>query len=202
MFEPMDGSGAYEQQVSAMRSSIAWAVLGLVIERPGYGYELVQRFRRTYGDTLPLSGANRLYIALDALRSRAMIEEVSDPAPGAAPARRPRPHYRATDEGLRAYEEWLLTQMEEERQRSRMFARQLAMLEPGAALEVLDEYEREWLIQADEVSPTQTARESLAERLVQGEEHTSLEVRLAWIKYARKELKALLAEQGQDLPEG
>jgi hypothetical protein len=85
--------------------------------------------------------------------------------------------------------------MEQERQRSRLFARQLAMLEPNAALEVLEEYEREWLSQADEATPAETAKEALAERLLEGEEQTSLEVRLAWIEYARNELNALLAEQ-------
>jgi len=196
MLDAVNQGGPHEQQAGAMRSSIAWALLGLVIERPSYGYELVQRFRRSYGETLPLSGPNRLYIALDTLKTRSMIEEVGDPDPRTG-GRRPKPHYRATEGGQRAYEEWLLSEMEEQRQRSRLFAKQLAMLEPSAALDVLDEYEREWLTQADEASPAETTREALAERLVEGEEHTSLEVRLAWIQYARKELEALQAEQAK-----
>jgi DNA-binding PadR family transcriptional regulator len=198
MLGAVDRIVTYEQQRRALlRSPVAWTVLGLVIERPSYGYELLQRYRRSYGETLALTNVNQIYTALDALRSRALIEEVPDPGAASTPTRRPRPHYRATEHGGRAYEEWLLTQMEEERQRSRLFARQLAMLEPSAALEVLDEYEREWLTQADEASPAQTAREALAERLVEGEEQTSLEVRLAWIEYARNELKALQADQGK-----
>jgi DNA-binding PadR family transcriptional regulator len=179
-----------------MRSSIAWALLGLVIERPSYGYELVQRFSRTYGDALALSSSKKIYTALDALRMRSLIEQADDPH--SAPTRLPKPHYRATDEGVRAYEEWLLTQMEQERQRSRLFARQLAMLEPSAALEVLEEYEREWLSQADKATPAETAKEALAERLLEGEEQTSLEVRLAWIEYARNELQALLSGQAKE----
>jgi DNA-binding PadR family transcriptional regulator len=204
MLVRMDGSRAFEQHLGAMRSSVAWAVLGLVIERPSYGWELVQRFRRTYENTLALSGTNQIYTALDALGKRSLIEEVRDMATPSTPTRLPRPHYRATEQGRHAYEEWLLAQMEEERQRSRLFARQLAMLEPSAALDVLDEYEREWLTQADEASPAQTAREALAERLIEGEEQTSLEVRLAWIEYARNELKAILAEQAKGAagPEG
>lgn len=35
-----------------MRSPLNWALLGLVIQRPSYGYELVQRFERIYEDAL------------------------------------------------------------------------------------------------------------------------------------------------------
>jgi DNA-binding PadR family transcriptional regulator len=193
----MDEGRAYSQPIGALRSSVAWALLGLVIERPSYGYELMQRFRRTYGDALALGSAKQLYNALQTLRVRSLIEELDASRLESTHTRHPRPHYRATDEGVRAYEDWLLVQMEEERQRSRLFARQLAMLEPAAALQVLDEYEREWLTRADEASPAETTREALAERLVEGEEQTALEVRIAWIEYARNELKTLIAEQGE-----
>lgn len=178
-----------------MRSPMAWALLGLVIEQPSYGYELLQRFRRVYGGALALSNPKHIYRLLDTLRLHKLIEETT-PSLEEKPARNrlPKPHYRATEQGVHAYEEWLLVELEEERQRSRLFARQLAMLEPGAALEVLDEYEREWLTRADEATPAETTREALAERLIEGEEQTALEVRIAWIEYARNELKALLAD--------
>lgn len=194
----MDGSGAYGQPAGALRSSVAWALLGLVIERPSYGYELMQRFRRTYGDALALGSAKQLYNALETLRTRKLIEETEETHPASAHSRHPKPHYRATKAGVQAYEEWLLVELEAERQRQRMFARQLAMLSPEAALEVLEEYEREWLTKANEASPAETSREALAERLVEGEEQTALEVRIAWIEFARTEIKALLAEQSQE----
>jgi DNA-binding PadR family transcriptional regulator len=183
-----------EQQPGAMRSSIAWALLGLVIERSSYGWELVQRFRRIYGETLVLSGHARIYTALEALRVRSLIEEVHVEASDAMPARQPKPHYRATAKGVSAYQEWLFNQMEEERQRQRLFARQLTMLEPGTALEVIDEYERQWLTEADEASPAESEREAMAERLAQGEEQMNLTVRLRWIEFARKELRALVEQ--------
>lgn len=198
----MNGSRAHGHPVGALRSTVAWALLGLVIERPGYGYELMQRFGRTYGDALALTSAKQFYNALETLRTRSLIEEIDASEVDAPPTRQPRPHYRATKEGMCAYEEWLLAEMEEERQRSRLFARQLAMLEPTAALEVLDEYEREWLTRADEATPAETSREALAERLVEGEEQTALEVRIAWIEYARNELRALIAGQGEGTEEG
>jgi DNA-binding PadR family transcriptional regulator len=198
----MDGSRAQGHPGGALRSSVAWALLGLVIERPGYGYELMRRFGRTYGDALALTSAKQFYNALESLRARSLIEEIDASHVELTPTRQPRPHYRVTEEGRRSYEEWLLAEMEEQRHRSRLFARQLAMLEPDAALEVLDEYEREWLTSAGEATPAETTREALAARLVESEEQTTLEVRIAWIEYARNELKALIAERGEETAGG
>lgn len=187
----MDRQASSQQQVGTLRSSIAWALLGLVIERPSYGYELAQRFRRVYGEALVLSNITRIYEALDALSVRSLIEELPDVEPD---ARHPRPRYRATERGVLAYQEWLLAQMEEERQRSRMFARQLALLEPEAALEVIDRYEQECLAQGDDPPPTQSRREDVALGLAHEEDKLALEARLSWIKYAREELRELLQQ--------
>jgi DNA-binding PadR family transcriptional regulator len=193
----VDRSATGEQHVGAMRSTIAWALLGLVIERPGYGYELAQRFRRVYGETLALSNITRIYTALDALRVRSLIEEIPEPEPELPPTRHPKPRYRATEQGVGAYQDWLFAQLDEERQRHRLFVRQIAMLEPEAALEVLDEYERECLGQTGEPSPPASEREVVAARLAEGEERLTLEVRLSWIEYARHELQALIGKRGE-----
>ena len=39
-------------EATPMRSPVNWALLGLIIERPSYAYNLAQRFERRYGDTL------------------------------------------------------------------------------------------------------------------------------------------------------
>jgi DNA-binding PadR family transcriptional regulator len=187
----------------AIRSPLAWAVLGLVIERPSYGYELRQRFRRVYGETLALSDQKDIYRLLDTLRTRELIEETA-PSKDEKPARNrlPKPHYRATERGERAYEAWLLLELEEERQRQRLFARQLAMLEPRAALEVIDRYEEECLTEADEASPAQSEREIVAERLAKQDDQLALEARLSWIAYARRQLAPLLAERSGEAGHG
>jgi hypothetical protein len=113
----------------------------------------------------------------------------------------PKPHYRATEEGMRAYAKWLLIQMEEERHRRRLFVRQLAMLEPGAALEVMDRYEEECLTEADEAAPAQRQRDVVADRLAKQEDQLSLEARLSWIGYARRQLAPLLAERSKEAGE-
>ncbi|MFI5005662.1 MAG: PadR family transcriptional regulator, partial [Solirubrobacterales bacterium] len=194
---------------AAMRSPVGWALLGLVIERPSYGYELMQRFERTYGNVLELSSPSQIYVALDTLGRKGLIEEL--PAEGAAAAgvvRQPKPHYRATAAGLRGYQEWLIAQMRSERRRSRLFARQLAALEPGAALATIERYEHACLQEAKE-APAGGGREpavaaggseehahaagpaGLAARLVCEEERLAVGARLAWIEYARREFTAL-----------
>jgi DNA-binding PadR family transcriptional regulator len=174
-----------------MRSPVSWALLGLVIERPSYGYELLRRFERTYGDTLELSSPSQIYVALDTLARKGLIEEL--PADGTPPEgeRQPKPHYRATAEGHDGYQEWLLAQMRSERRRSQLFARQLATLKPQKALAVIERYERACLQEAQEMVSATGDEPSVAARLAREEERLAISARLAWVEYARREFAGL-----------
>src|ERR1700731_3478506 len=57
---------------ASMQSHVNWALLGLVIERPSYAYELAQRFERTYDGSLALSSVSHVYTALRALQDRGL----------------------------------------------------------------------------------------------------------------------------------
>jgi len=169
-------------EAPAMRSPVSWALLGLVIERPSYGYELVQRFERTYGDALEL---------------RSLIEKLPTEESVSEIVRQPKPHYRASAEGVTRYQDWLIAQVHEERRRSRLFARQLAVLEPHEALAVVDRYEQACLQEAKK-TPISSAHDpavdrsaGLAGRLVCEEDRLAVGARLSWIEYARREFKAL-----------
>jgi DNA-binding PadR family transcriptional regulator len=193
----MGESAVTDRSTAAMRSPVSWALLGLVIERPSYGYELVQRFERTYGDALELSSPSQVYTALDALSRRTLIEELPPEYTPGGVVRQPKPHYRATEEGERSYQEWLIAQVHEERRRSRLFARQLAVLAPKAALAVIERYEHACLEEAKKTPLAGTAMPSsesaagLASRLVGEEERLAVETRLSWIEYARREFREL-----------
>lgn len=195
---------AVENEVAAIRSPPAWALLGLVIERPSYGYELVQRFQRTYGETLVLSSASRIYRLLELLRSHSLIEQYRVDAQESALTRQPKPHFRATEQGVCAYQEWLVGHIAEERRRSWLFARQLAMLEPEAALEVIERFERENLEEAGEMAeardedPPAEGTRGVVERLAEEDERLGLGVRLSWTEYARSELKALIDDRAKE----
>jgi DNA-binding PadR family transcriptional regulator len=186
-----------------MRSPVNWAVLGLMIERPSYGYEILQRFERNYGELLKLSSPSQIYTALDSLADRGMIEATSEPPPGVT-SRQPRLHYRATEEGVLRYQEHLVDQAEEDRRRSSLFARELAALAPEAALAVLDRYEQMCLAQATRARPGEGDAEpaapdaftTLADRLAAEEERLATEAKLPWVDYARRELRAI-ADRGR-----
>lgn len=186
---------------TGMRSPVSWALLGLVIERPGYGHEFVQRFEETYGDALPLSSTSQIYVALDSLLGRSLIEEIAPSEAGAAAARQPRPHYRATDEGERAYQEWLVAEARDERRRSRLFTVQLAMLAPPSAIAVIERYEQECLREgtalhtASGSDQTSGDPERLADRLVGEQERLDVGAKLSWLEYARREIEELAARR-------
>ncbi|HTA96463.1 MAG TPA: helix-turn-helix transcriptional regulator [Solirubrobacteraceae bacterium] len=171
-----------------------------MIQRPSYGYELVQRFERTYGEALELSSPSQIYTALDALRRRGLIEKLP-PGKATEDSRQPKPHYRATAEGLSSHADWLIEQVGDERRRSRLFSLQLAVLDPQAALEILARYEQSCLQEASGMPPA-TAQEAeeegahvaeLASRLLREEERISVQARLGWIGYARREFAALVS---------
>jgi DNA-binding PadR family transcriptional regulator len=183
------GSAVVIANRSTMKSPVHWSLLGLVIERSGYAYELAQRFESTFGRVLPISSTSHVYAALDALSSRSLIEEV----PGSREGRQPRPRYRATVEGIDRYGEWLIAEVHEERRRQQLAVLQLVVLRqrPEAA-GLLDRYERAWHAEARAVA---AAREAGAEgdsaclvRLLAEEGHGAVKGKLGWIKSLRSEL--------------
>jgi DNA-binding PadR family transcriptional regulator len=186
----------------SMRSPVNWTVLGLVIERPSYGWELWTRFDRLYGDVLPTVESN-VYAALDALRDRALIEEVREPRPGVSGAsRQPKLHYRATAEGVEDYAAWVIAQAREHNRRFLLFARQLGALaqQPQTALGILERYEQACL--DDKGARIPTASEfptrvvpGLADRLASAYGRNVMAATFGWIDYARREFAALVGQQ-------
>ncbi len=178
-----------------MRSLVNWALLGLVIDRPSYAYELAQRFDRQYADALSLSSVSHVYTALSTLENRSLIEELE----GTRTGRQPKPHYRATARGIAEYRDWLVAQITEERQRQRLLVLQLGTLtrNPQAALEILARYEQSCLELAGKlplgapVEPDSAAE--LTGRLIAEEGRLAIGAKLAWVQYARQEFKALAA---------
>ena len=82
------------------------AVLGLVIERPGYGYQLGQRLEERCGSWRWESSG--VYSALDQLERDGHV--LSDREKGSRGARRgaPRVIYEATPRGRDYFAEWVL----------------------------------------------------------------------------------------------
>jgi DNA-binding PadR family transcriptional regulator len=191
----MESARSNDRSTATMRSPINWALLGLLIQRPGYGYELVQRFERAYGDTLELSSRSQIYTALDTLARRELIEHAHNARTG-DPVRQPKLHYRATESGICTYERWLIDQVSDDERRSRLIARHFAALATEHALQVLERCADVCLDAAGRLAAEDDEHRSehagaLAERLAGEEERLRAGAILSWIEYARSELRAV-----------
>jgi DNA-binding PadR family transcriptional regulator len=180
------------QAPPAMHSPVNWALLGLVIERPSYAYELAHRFERTYDGALSLSSVSHVYTALATLRDRGLVQEV----PGTQAQARSRRRYEATAEGLLEHEQWLVAQVSEERRRQRLLVTQLGALArtPERASEVLDAYEHACLAELAAAPPAgddTPGTTGLVARLIAEDARLSIAARLNWVQYARVQLRTL-----------
>lgn len=183
-----------------MRSLVNWALLGLVIDRPSYAYELAQRFERTFGEALTLSSVSHVYTALGTLKERELIEEM----PGSREGRQPKPHYKASSKGVADYQAWLTGQIAEDRQRQRIFVLQLGALarHPQAALEILGHYEQACLeeARAGSLPGNEDGSEGVSQivaALTSEESRIAIAGKLAWARYAREMLDALVQVPAQ-----
>jgi DNA-binding PadR family transcriptional regulator len=185
-----------------MRSVTNWTVLGLVIERSSYGFELWTRFERLYGGVLT-PGRSNIYSALNALCARGLVEEVPRVRMGeSSELRQSKPHYRVTQDGLEAYEAWMFAQMREHHLRSREFARQLGAFaqQPQIALGILDRFERACLEEKGGAIPTETEFPTpvvpgLGDRLASASARSVVAATLGWVEYARREFAELAGRQ-------
>lgn len=189
----MGERGVSAAGVLAMRSPVNWALLGLVIQRASYGYELAQRFEQTYGDAIELSSRSHIYAAIDSLAARGLIERAPPETVMEDEARQPRPHYRATKAGICSYEHWLIDYLEEDQRRARIFARQLAALRPEHALRVLSRLSEASLRDIGkpptEADPESDRPDTPGERLVDEQQRLRAGAMVSWIQFAQRELR-------------
>ncbi|MGA9284724.1 MAG: helix-turn-helix transcriptional regulator [Solirubrobacteraceae bacterium] len=82
------------------------AVLGLVIERPGYGYDLARRLQSRFGS----SGfaPTGVYSALDQLSADEMVRSAGQRRNATNERAAPRTIYEATPKGVDHFEAWML----------------------------------------------------------------------------------------------
>jgi DNA-binding PadR family transcriptional regulator len=86
--------------------SAKYAILGLVIERPGYGYQLAQRLEERFGSSA--FAPSGVYSALDQLSRDDFVRAAGEMGPGPARRAAPRMIYEATAQGVDHFESWIL----------------------------------------------------------------------------------------------
>lgn len=188
---------------AALRSQVACAVLGLVIEKPSHGYEIGQRFEGRFGDFLN-AGRSAIYAALGSLMEAGLIEKMSGRSTtGVRQGAKAGAPYRATARGARAYREWLAERVRNDPQRVEMLGRMMlaGVQSIDAAVDFIARYEQQCVREAQtlalpdrSVMPDSLGICGVVERLLIDERRRMIDAQLAWITYARAELRA--AESG------
>jgi DNA-binding PadR family transcriptional regulator len=180
-----------------MRSVVNWALLGLIIERPSYAYELAKRFERTYDGAITLSSVSHVYTALGTLRERGFVEDVPLEGRGA----RSKHRYRASGRGFEEHARWLIGSVGEDRCHQQVLIVQLGALAryPERAIAVLDSYEQACLAEMA-AAPVVGKEEQgpgvirLVARLTREETQLRVAAKLAWVQYVRQEFMRLAEE--------
>jgi DNA-binding PadR family transcriptional regulator len=198
----LEQGGADPASNAALRSQVACAVLGLVIEKPSHGYEIGQRFDRRFGGFLSV-GRSSIYAALGSLMEAELIEKMSGRSTtGVSQGAKAGASYRATARGARAYRAWLAERVRNDPQRVEMLGRMTlaGVHSVEAALDFIGRYERECIREAQELSRPLGAVDvergdisGVVERLLIEERRRMIDAQLAWITYARAELRAARA---------
>jgi DNA-binding PadR family transcriptional regulator len=169
-----------------------YAVLGLLLEQPSYGYEVLVRFRRAFGVAQWGISPQGLYASLDRLERDGLIEPV-DVSDRGARRRQPKTPYRVTPSGADELRRFLDTPMSADPSRAELLLRLqcVAAGDAGALLRLLDGHEQACLDELGQMSQRpQAADDSLVGRLALEERRLAIQARLLWVDYARRELRA------------
>jgi DNA-binding PadR family transcriptional regulator len=168
------------------------AVLGLVIERPGYGYDLARRLQERFGS----SGfaPTGVYSALDQLSSEALVRSAGSRADAANERAAPRTIYEATSKGVDHFEEWMLGCSSLAPVRDELYMK-IALSKPHnlpRLIELAREQERVCLVRLDGLRQPPAGAQGaprawsdVAVLLVRDAEIKQLQARVEWLQKAR-----------------
>jgi DNA-binding PadR family transcriptional regulator len=162
------------------------AVLGLVIERPGYGYDLARRLQERFGS----SGfaPTGVYSALDQLSSEALVRSAGEEAGTAQ-----RTVYEATAAGIERFEQWMLDSSSLAPVRDELYMK-LALSKPhnlSRLIELARAQEKDCLAQLQALrapissgAAAPTGWSDVAVLLVRDAEIRQLQARVEWLQKA------------------
>lgn len=171
-----------------------WLVLGLVIEQPAHGYEIITRYDRRIGPYLPMSRAS-VYSALDRLTEHGLAVPYT---PVVTDLREMRVTYQATAVGLAAYKKWLLSPTHPRHWREELLGRLTTggILGHDGLLKLIDLYEQAVATHARHVGAQDSNAVSdndnaacLACLLAVQEQAQVASAQLAWAQAARRRLQ-------------
>jgi DNA-binding PadR family transcriptional regulator len=166
-------------------------VLGLLLEQPSYGYEVLVRFRRAFDVAQWGISPQGLYASLDRLERDGLIEPI-DASNRDGHRRQPKTPYRVTPSGADELRRFLETPMSADPSRAELLLRLqcVATRDGEALLRMLDDHEQACLDELGRMpEPPRASGASLVERLAREERRLAIQARLLWVDYARHELR-------------
>jgi DNA-binding PadR family transcriptional regulator len=167
-------------------------LLGLLLERPGYGYELGKRLDERMGTAWKLTPST-IYSVLDRLESQEFVRRDVRELTG-RPRARERVMYHATDQGALAFERWLASPERKEPIRTQLLAK-IAVARPEHAsllLAALDDYERDCLAMLAAASEDEYERSdswnTLLANVIEDAACEHLRAELVWVGSTRRRI--------------
>lgn len=169
------------------------AVLGLLLERPSWGYELVARFERIFAEA-PWEWRvtpQAIYNALKRLEGAGMIEPM-DAEPDErwtdSTQRRMRQPYRVTGAGARSMREWLGTSMSSSPTQEEVLIRvHFGDASDEALRAMLRRHAEVCLLELERIAAVPAT--TRMQRLVKEDRRLAVQARLSWIDFALAELR-------------
>jgi DNA-binding PadR family transcriptional regulator len=195
--------------------SVKYAVLGLLVQRKGYGYDLVQRFEEQVGPAWQLN-AGAIYVALDKLEQDGLVRPVASGDGEPLTRRRtvrgaPRVVYEPTETGAARFEEWMANSSSMSPLREELHLK-LALSSPRnlpRLVEMTVEQERVCLARLEEHVSSRSYEEllgspqgwpALASVMVRDAEIAHLQATVEWLRKIREAMRALQEEPALDAP--
>jgi DNA-binding PadR family transcriptional regulator len=176
------------------RSTVDMAVLSVVIEQPGHGYDIGARFVARY-HPLYRTTIQNVYGNLRRLREAGFIEPMDLEDEPASQGQVRKETFWATAAGARGFRGWLDSPIPSETARRELFTR-LRALRPDdfrAMLRLLDRYEEAVLGSIEFISGAQPL--TVVDDLAREDHEASIEGSLRWSAGAREKLAALIARE-------
>jgi DNA-binding PadR family transcriptional regulator len=172
-------------------SPLKGAVLGLLIERPSYGYELANRLSARLGPAWQIAPKS-IYPLLDQLERAGLAKSVVEPNPTSP--RQQRTVYYPTEQAPAALSHWIGTSTPKEPLRADLQAKiAVARIEDAPRLlRMLDNYERECLelleATCEEQLSIQSWRTLLMDLTLEAAD-AHLRAELEWVTLARRRIQ-------------
>lgn len=191
--------------------SVKYAVLGLLVQRRGYGYDLVQRFEEQVGPAWQLN-AGAIYVALDKLEQEGLVRPL--PSDDGTPlARRrtvrgaPRVIYEVTDRGVTRFDDWMAANSSMAPFREELHLK-LALSRPHnlpRLIELTFEQEQTCIERLEQYTGRRTADDLLASRqpwsdvasqMLREAEIAHLQATVEWLRRIRAAMKWVQEQPG------